>query len=310
MPTGIAHSPSLGIQPRLPVWIRWINGEPKILAGGVPVIPFNTALRHRARHDGATRKSLAAYARAGALFATYCAHQGVGLLDIANDEFPSFVDGLLGLKFRDANGEFVHLDGHARSRASADLFVTLLYSLTGDVAHLYDVSFDWRRYRRVVGSGDGLTAVARANLLTGLGQRLHRIRHMARKVVGLPDQEFEKMLRRAVELWGEYLAPGDRRFALEPERQRGALLHRNVAILLCMRYAGARRSEVTPIRIDQVHQQDHHLELETKGHRKGDVEYLPVVLYPEVAEQLWRYFTEYRPVVSNTTDQGLFLSHG
>src|SRR5258708_30919272 len=106
-------------------------------------------------------------------------------------------------------------------------------------SHLYDVSFDWRRYRKVVGASAGLTAVARAHLLTGLGQRVHRIRHTARKVVGLPDQEFEQMLRRAVELWGDYLAPGDRRFAPEPERQRGALLHRNVAILLCMRYAGA-----------------------------------------------------------------------
>ena len=75
MAFGIARSPSLGIQPRLPVWIRWVNGEPKILAGGVPIIPFNSALRHRARHGGATRKSLAAYARAGALYATYCAYQ-------------------------------------------------------------------------------------------------------------------------------------------------------------------------------------------------------------------------------------------
>ncbi len=56
-------------------------------------------MKHRARQDGATRKALTAYARASALYATYCAHQGVGLLDIANDEFPSFVDGLLGLKF-------------------------------------------------------------------------------------------------------------------------------------------------------------------------------------------------------------------
>jgi hypothetical protein len=154
-----------------------------------------------------------------------------------NDEFPSFVDGLLGLKLRDANVEFVHLDGHARSRASADLYLTLLYSLTGDVAHLYDVSFDWRRYRRVAGAGDGLTSVARAHLLTGLGQRAHRIRHTARKVVGLPDQEFEKMLRRAVELWGEYLAPGDRRFSLEPERQRGK----------AVRQAAARRKAVMRI---------------------------------------------------------------
>jgi hypothetical protein len=74
MPTGIARSPSLGIKPRMPVWIRSANEEPEILAGGVPVIPLNTALRHRARHDGATRKSQAAYARAGALYATYCAH--------------------------------------------------------------------------------------------------------------------------------------------------------------------------------------------------------------------------------------------
>jgi hypothetical protein len=107
-----------------------VDSEPKIIAGGVPVVPFNAALKYRARHDGATRKSLATYARAGALYATYCAHQGVGLLDIANDEFPSFVDGLLGLKFRNAGGDFVHLDGHARSRASADLYLTLLYSLT------------------------------------------------------------------------------------------------------------------------------------------------------------------------------------
>ena len=134
------QSPSLRIQPQLPVWICWVDGEPKILAGGIPVVPFNTALRHRARHDGATRKSLAAYACAGALYATYCAHQDIGLLDVSN-EFSSFVDGLLGVKFRNAHGEFVHLDGHARSRASADLYLTLLYSLTGDVAHLYDVSY-------------------------------------------------------------------------------------------------------------------------------------------------------------------------
>jgi hypothetical protein len=164
------------------------------------VVPFNAALRHRARHDGATRKSLAAYARAAALYTTYCAHQQIGLLDVTNDEFPSFVDSLLGLKFRDACGQLVQLDGRARSRRSADLYLALLYSIAGDVAYLYAVSFDWRRYQRVVGSGNGLTEVARAHLLTGLGQRTHRVRHAQRKVVGLPDEEFEKMLRRAVEL--------------------------------------------------------------------------------------------------------------
>jgi integrase len=311
MPNGIWYSPSLEVQPRVPVWIRWVDGLPKILAGGVPVAPFNAALRQRARHDGATRKSLAAYARAAALYTAYCAHQRIGLLDVANDEFPHFVDGLLGLKFRDASGQLVRLDGRARSRRSADLYLALLYSIAGDVAHLYDVSFDWRRHQRLVGSSNGLTELFRAHLLTGLGQRTHRVRHAQRKVVGLPDEEFEKMLLRAVDLWGEYVAPGDRRFAIEPEHQRGALLHRNLAILLSMRYAGARRAEVGTIRIDDVDRQANKLHLETKGHRKGDVEYLPVVLYPSVAAQLWTYFTEYRPTVSNTTDNGqLFLSHG
>jgi hypothetical protein len=60
MPFGITRNPSLYIQPRLPVWIRWVDGLPKILAGGVLVVPFSGALSHRARHDGATSKSLAA----------------------------------------------------------------------------------------------------------------------------------------------------------------------------------------------------------------------------------------------------------
>src|SRR5579864_2570900 len=115
MPLGVGQSPSMRVRPRLPVWIRWVDGLPKILAGGVPVVPFNAALRHRAAHDGATRKSLAAYARAAALYSTYCADQRIGLLDVANDEFPSFVDGLLGLKFRNAHGQLVHLDGRTRS---------------------------------------------------------------------------------------------------------------------------------------------------------------------------------------------------
>lgn len=203
-------------------------------------------------------------------------------------------NGLLGLAFRDASGQFVRLDGRVRSRRSADLYLALLYSIVGDVAHLYDVPFDWRRHQRLVGSSNGLTEVFRAHLLTGPGQRTHRVRHAQRKVVGLPDEEFEKMLLRAVDVWGDYVAPGDRRFAIEPERQRGALLHRNVAILLCMRYAGARRSALATIRIDDVDRQGHKLHLQTKGHRKWDLEYLPLVPYQDVAKHLWSYFSDYR----------------
>jgi hypothetical protein len=60
---------------------------------------------------------------------------------------------------------------------------------------------------------------------------VHRIRHTARKVVGLPDQEFEKMLRRAVELWGEYPAPV--REALDAAaRERPAYPHPDMASVL------------------------------------------------------------------------------
>jgi len=36
MAGGMTHSRSLEIQPRLPVWIHWVDGLPKILAGGMP----------------------------------------------------------------------------------------------------------------------------------------------------------------------------------------------------------------------------------------------------------------------------------
>src|SRR5436305_14679118 len=69
MPFGITRNPSLDIQPRLPVWIRLVDRLPRILAGGVPVVPFNSALRYRARHDGSTsgRPTLTSRERQAAL---------------------------------------------------------------------------------------------------------------------------------------------------------------------------------------------------------------------------------------------------
>lgn len=309
--SGITQSPSLRVQPRLPVWIRWVDGLPKILAGGEPIVPFNSALRQRARHDGTTRKSLAAYARVAALYTTYCAHQRIGLLNVTNDEFPYFVDGLLGLPFRDASGQLVDLDARVRSRRSVDLYLALLYSIAGDVAHLYGVSFDWRRYQRVVGSGNGLTEVFRAHLLIGLAQRTHRVRHPQRKVVGLPHEEFEKMLRRAVELWGDYLAAGDRRFALEPERQMGALLHRKWrSCCACATQVRVGR-KLPPSESTTSTGRATSYTCRQRGIAKVNPKYLPVVLYQDLANQLWSYFSDYRPVISNRTDQGnLFLSYG
>jgi hypothetical protein len=40
---------------------------------------------------------------------------------------------MLGLKFRSASGDLVHVDAHFRSRGGTDLFATLLYSLVAEL---------------------------------------------------------------------------------------------------------------------------------------------------------------------------------
>jgi hypothetical protein len=56
MLSGISGAPHSQSSRNCRVWVCWVDGEPKIVAGGVHVAPFNTELRHRAQHDGATGK--------------------------------------------------------------------------------------------------------------------------------------------------------------------------------------------------------------------------------------------------------------
>jgi hypothetical protein len=61
--------------------------------------------------------------------------------------------------------------------------------------------------------------------------------------------------------------------AASPSNPKGSVrrpLHGNIAILLCVRYAVARRSNIGSIRIDHVDRGGHHLELDTKNRREGN----------------------------------------
>src|SRR5439155_24717396 len=136
---------SLSTPLRFPVRIRVMDGVPKILAGGIPVTSLNLILVQRQREKGSTPASLATYARAARLYVEFCAHRHRSLIQISNDEFIWFKNALLGHPFPNSDEKLVRLDGE-RGRRTADLMLTLIYSLTIDVMERYDVSFDWLRY--------------------------------------------------------------------------------------------------------------------------------------------------------------------
>ena len=123
---------SLSTPLRFPVRIRMLDSVPKILAGGVPVTPFNLVLLQRQREKGSTQASLDTYARAARLYVEFCAHRHRSLIQISNEEFIWFKNALLGHPFSNSDGKLVRLDGE-RGRRTADLMLTLLYSLTVDV---------------------------------------------------------------------------------------------------------------------------------------------------------------------------------
>jgi len=189
---------SLSTPLRFPVRIRMLDSVPKILAGGVPVTPFNLVLLQRQREKGSTQASLDTYARAVRLYVEFCAHRHRSLIQISNEEFIWFKNALLGHPFPNSDGKLVRLDGE-RGRRTADLMLTLLYSLTVDVMERYDVSFDWLRYRGVLHyPTDPLYSTkgpARSNA-SGF-RRTHSIRWTPRKIMGLPDDQFIQLLRAA-----------------------------------------------------------------------------------------------------------------
>jgi integrase len=244
---------SLSTPLRFPVRVRMLDSVPKILAGGVPVIPVNLILLQRQREMGSTPASLGTYVRAAHLYIEFCAHRDHSLLQISNEEFIWFKHALLGDPFPDASGNLVRLTG-TRGRRTADLMLTLLYSLAADIEERYDVSFDWLRYKGIqyhlINGTQGTKRLAQ-HPSSGF-RRTHRIRWTPRKVMGLPDDQFALLLQAAWNRWGNQIADGDTASAEHPEAQRGALFYRNLAMLMVLRYTGSRRSEIVQIELGDI----------------------------------------------------------
>jgi len=292
----------------LPVRIRLVEDTPKLIAGGIPVTPFNLVLQERQLYEGATQASINTYLRAARLYVEFCAHRQQSLIGISDEEFRWFTGALIGKPFPDAQGQSVRLSGK-RGKRTADLMITLLYSLTADITERYGITFDWRRYKGVPNQLVGYQNLSRSR--SWHFARSHRFKWAADKVVGLPDDQFARLLRAVYDRWGQEIADGDIANAQEPETQRGALFHRNLAILLVLRCAGSRRSEVIQLRFDDVDRENSRIYLVTKGHRVGGSR-LPVLMVPWVGNVIWHYAMYYRPNVPDTTpedQQSVFLSH-
>jgi hypothetical protein len=117
---------SLSLPLRFPIRVRTLDGVPKLLAGGIPVTPINLILKQKQREQGATLASLDTYVRAARLYAEFCAHRQQSLL---GDPFPS------------ASGPLVTLSGN-RQRRTADLMLTLIYSLATEIEERYDSYYE------------------------------------------------------------------------------------------------------------------------------------------------------------------------
>ena len=307
---------SLRITLQFPIRVRTLDGLPKLLAGGVPISPINLVLKQKQREQGATQASLATYIRAACCYVEFCAYRQQTLVGVSNEEFTWFKHALLGDPFPDATGTFRQLQGE-RGRRTADLMLTLLYSLATDIEERYEVSFDWLRYKGATYSVP--TTSLKQSLFRNLpSRRMHSIRWIPRKILGLPDDQFIRLLQAAHTQWGNLVADGDIAWAQAPETQRGALFARNLALLLVLRCAGGRRSEVVQLRFEDVDQASSLLYLPTKGHRIEGDRHVPVLLYPWVRDAIWHYVTHFRPVerriptnstVQTLAESQLFLSH-
>jgi integrase len=299
-------NPSVSQILTLPVQVRKVEGLPKLIAGGVPVTPINLVLARRKLHKGATEESLNTYLRAGRVYTEFCAHLERSLVDVTNSDFCLFKDALLGKPFFNSKGEPVQLIGErARGERTADLMLSLIYSLASDIEEIYGVRFDWRRHH---GLPSEAIAALRAVGVKYKSPRAHHIKWTPRKVMALPDDQFMLLVEAARRRWEGVVADGDLAFADDPELQRGALFTRNVAILSVLRLEGSRRSEATFINLDDIDRANNKLFLVTKGHGGEFGERLPVLLFPFVDNLLWRYVTRYRPVTESENHR-VFLSH-
>jgi integrase len=295
---------------KLPVETVEVDGLPKLLAGNVPVTPLNIIFKWRRERKGATQSSLSSYARAGKLYVEFAAHRGRSLVDVTNEEFRWFTQALQGRHFLDENGRQQLLCG-ARGPRTADTMIALLYSLAADLQEIYQIRFDWYRYRGVPVELVEYVRALGGRSRTNTFRRAHRVPYTPRKVVALPDSEFERLLLAARQKWGDIITDGDTAFAEEPEGLRGALFYRNLGILLTLRFEGARRSEPPFITLDDLDRENSRIYLVTKGHGGAEGKKLPVLLHPLVESAIWVYATKYRPATDENSVKGypVFVSH-
>ena len=307
-------TPSLSItlreQLRLPVETVEVDGLPKILAGNLPVTPINVTLKWKRENRGASKASLDTYAYAARLYVEFAALRGRALADVTNEEFRWFTQALKGGHFLDMHGQQRLLTG-ARMPRTADTVIALLYSLAADLQEIYRIEFDWYRYRGVPVE---LVKVIRAlggRSRGGTFRRAHRVPYTPRKILALPDAEFERLLLTARQRWGGTITDGDVAFSDEPDALRGALFYRNLGVLLTLRFEGARRSEPPFITLEDVDRANSRIYLVTKGRGGAEGKKLPVLLHPLVESAIWVYVTKYRPMTDENSVRGypVFVSH-
>ena len=144
----MAVNPSITLREklRLPVEVLIVDDLPKVMAGNLPVTPINIALKQKREQNGATTASLETYVRAARLFVEFAAHRGRSLADVTNEEFRWFVQALLGNPFLNDERQQVKLSGE-RGPRTADLMLSLLYSLAAIIQELYEFRFEWLKYR-------------------------------------------------------------------------------------------------------------------------------------------------------------------
>src|SRR5260370_2412579 len=119
---------SLRFPLQFPIRVRILDDLPKLLAGGLPITTINLVLKQKQRERGATLASLDTYVRAAHLYLEFCAHRQQSLIGVSEKAFFLFKHALLGDPSPSPSRPFVTLSGN-RGRRTADLILTLLYSL-------------------------------------------------------------------------------------------------------------------------------------------------------------------------------------
>src|SRR5439155_7055349 len=140
------RSLTMALQP--PVHLLRIDSMPKLVAGGVPVLPINLVLTRKRRFQLTPDTTLDSLANAAQYYVEFCAHRRLGLLDVSHEEFTTFKNALLGESFKNAEGAYVYLSGsRSRSRRRVDHILQLLYGIAADITEVYGETFDWQRYK-------------------------------------------------------------------------------------------------------------------------------------------------------------------